>query len=95
MDKLRRYASKAEIGRCFGVSQPTVYKRVEGIKEEIKKGRYNRYAIADGLISIAVFADYSKYHKRLNDKNLRRTVKPFNLQEALTYLEPEGGDGGA
>lgn len=89
MDKLRRYANKAEIGRCFGISQPTVYHRVAGIEEEIKKGRYNRYAIADNLISIAVFADYSKYHKRLNDRNLRKTVPPFNMAEALAYLEPE------
>lgn len=95
MDKLKRYATKAELGRCFSISQPTIAKRVAGIEEEIKRGRYNRYAIADGLISIAVFADYSKYHKRLNDKNLRKTVKPFDLREALTYLEAEGSDGSA
>ena len=95
MDRLKRYATKAELCRCFSISQPTVAKRVKGIEEEIKRGRYNRYAIADGLISIAVFADYSKYHKRLNDKNLRRTVKPFCLREALEYLEVDGGDGGA
>lgn len=95
MDKLKRYATKAELGRCFSISQPTVAKRVKGIEQEMKRGRYNQYAVADGLISIAVFADYSKYHKRLNDKNLRRTVKPFCLREALEYLEVDGGDGGA
>ena len=82
----KRYMTKAELARCFGISPPTVYKRVAGIEEEIKRGRYNRYAIADGLISIAVFVDYEKYHKRLNDKNMRKTVPPFSMFEALQYL---------
>lgn len=87
MDKLRKYSTKAELSRCFGVSVPTVYKRVAGIEEEIKKGRYNRYAIADNLVSIPVFLDYAKYHKRLNDKNLRKTVPPFDEFEAMEYLK--------
>lgn len=84
---MKMYITKAELSICFGVSPPTVYKRVAGIEEEIKKGRYNRYAIADGLVSVAVFVDYMKYQKRLNDKKLRKTVPPFNMQEALEYLQ--------
>lgn len=88
---MHSYMNKAELSRCFGVSQVTVYKRVAGIEAEMEKGRYNRYAIADGLVSTAVFADYCKYQKRLNDRNLRRTVPAFNIQEAQSYLmELEG-----
>lgn len=83
---MKSYMNKAELSRCFGISPATVYRRVAGIEEEIKKGRYNRYAIADGLISAAVFADYAKYHKRLNDRNLRRTVPAFSMDEAKEYL---------
>lgn len=90
---VKMYVNKAELSRCFGVSPPTVYRRVAGIEEEIKKGRYNRYAIADGLVSVAVFVDYTKYQKRLNDRNLRKTVPPFNMQEAMEYLKELKSDG--
>ena len=86
---VKLYSTKADIGRIFNLSRPTVYRQVEGIKTEIEAGRYNKYAISDDRISIAVFADYMKYRLRLKDRNLRKTVPPFNLQEALTYLLPE------
>lgn len=80
------YATKAELARMFGLSPPTIYSRVAGIQQEIENGRYNRYAIADGLISVAAFIDYEKYHKRLADRNLKKTVPPFSMQEAMEYL---------
>lgn len=80
------YRTKAEIARLFRVSPPTVNSRVAGIQEEIGK-RYNRYAICEKLISLAVYIDYEKYHKRLKDKNLRKTVPPFDMTEAKRYLE--------
>ncbi len=86
MDKLARYMTKANLSRCFGVSLPTVSRRVKGIEEEIKRGRYTRYAIADNLICIPVYLDYTKYQKRLNDKNLRRTVPDFDDCAAMEYL---------
>lgn len=84
---MKLYANKAELSRQFGLSTPTVYKYVAGIEKEIASGRYNRYAIADGLVSVAVFADYAKYRKRLEDKNMRKTVPAFNMTEALEYLD--------
>lgn len=81
-----KYATKAGTARIFGISRDTVYNRIEGIKKEIGK-RYNDYAIVDNLVSLAVFADYYKYHKRLNDRNLRKTVPPFDMYEASRYLE--------
>lgn len=83
------YATKAEIARMFGVSPPTVYSRVAGIEKEIGQ-RYNRYAVCDKLISLAVYVDYEKYHKRLADKNLRKSVPAFNMAEARKYLAERG-----
>ncbi len=86
----KMYGNKTDIANTFNISLPTVYRRVKGIEKEIGK-RYNRYAIADNLISLAVFVDYQKYHKRLADKNLRKSVPPFDMYEARTYLEEVGG----
>lgn len=83
------YANKSDISKIFGISPSTVYRRIEGIETEIGK-RYNKYAILDNLVSIEVFADYLKYNKYLANKNLRKTVPPFNMADARTYLT-EGG----
>ena len=51
---------------CDGTT--TFYKRCDGIREQIKKGRYNRYAIGDGrptLVEYKVYLDYRKYGKYL------------------------------
>lgn len=80
------YATKAKIAKIFGVTPPTVYSRVAGIEQEIGK-RYNRYAIVENLISVAVYADFEKYRKRLGDKNLRKAVPDFNMEEALKYID--------
>ena len=85
------YANKAEISRIFGISQSTVYRRIEGIEAEIGR-RYNRHAVLEdnNLVSIEVFADYLKYNKRLADRNLRKHVPPFNMADAREYLVENG-----
>ena len=83
------YAKKTTIAKVFHISRQAVWHRQQEIEQEIGK-RYNRYAILDGLLSIEVFADYEKYRKRLRDRNLRKTVPPFSMEEALEYLQEEG-----
>lgn len=83
------YANKTTIAKVFHISCQTVWHRQQEIEQEIGK-RYNRYAILDGLLSIEVFADYEKYRKRLRDRNLRKTVPPFSMEEAREYLQEEG-----
>ncbi len=83
------YANKSTIAKVFGVTTPTVYKRVVGIEEEIGK-RYNQYALLDNLVSIEVFADYQKYRRWLKDRNLRKVVPPFSMEEAREYLLENG-----
>ena len=60
-----------------------------GIEEEIGK-RYNQYALLDNLVSIEVFADYQKYRRWLKDRNLRKVVPPFSMEEAREYLLENG-----
>lgn len=83
------YANKVTIASIFHVTRQTVYRRVLEIEKEIGR-RYNRYAILNDLVSIEVYADYEKYHKRLKDRNLRKTVPPFDMAEAREYLMEEG-----
>ena len=84
------YANKSDTARFFGISRNTVYKMIEGIETEIERGRYARCAIAEGLNNKAVFLDYMVNRKRLNDKNLRRTVPEFDMKKCYEYcLEKE------
>lgn len=60
------------------------YGKVKGIKAQIQKGRYNRYAlIEDGrmMVNYFVYWDYSKYRKRLEDDFEARRVPPFSPRE--------------
>ncbi|MCI9249900.1 MAG: hypothetical protein HFG99_12355 [Dorea sp.] len=83
------YANKSTIAQIFHVTRQTAWRRTREIEEEIGR-RYNRYAVLEGMVSVEVYADYEKYHKRLKDKNLRKTVPPFSMEEAREYLLENG-----
>ena len=70
------YANRKNLAALFGVTTQTVYRRVKGIEALIGE-RYNQYAVLDNLVSVAVYADYEKYHTRLEDKNLKMTRPAF------------------
>ncbi|MFI3172164.1 MAG: hypothetical protein R3Y58_07350 [Eubacteriales bacterium] len=83
VEKIRGYPYKniAGIAQEFGVSTQTVKERLQEIREQIKQGRYSRYAvIADGrivLINVYVFVDYLTYRQQLKDKNMSKHVPMF------------------
>ena len=79
------YANRKNLAKLFGITTQTVYRRVKGIEELIGE-RYKQYAVLDNMVSVAVFADYEKYHVRLQDKNLKKYVPPFDLKEAGAYI---------
>ena len=83
------YQNKTAICRTFGIGRQTMYRYEAGIREQIAQGRYNEYAIIDNEINVGVFADYIKYRRMLKDKNARKYVPPFNLQNALAMVVPE------
>lgn len=79
------YANKKNLAALFGVTTQTVQRRVKGI-EKLIGDRYNQYAILDNLVSVAVYVDYEKYHKCLEDKLTKKYVPPFDMKEAGAYI---------
>ena len=79
------YANKKTLAALFGVTTQTVYRRVKGI-ESLIGDRYNQYAILDNLVSVAVYADYEKYHTSLENKKLKKYVPAFDMKEAGAYI---------
>ena len=76
------YISRAGIIQQFKMSKSSVDKRLNEIKEEIKKGRYSERAfIKDGgfvFVNYLVFVDYLENRQKLLEPNARKEVKPFN-----------------
>ena len=84
------YMPKDKIAQEFSLSRSTVQGRVREIEEQIKKGRYNDYAvIRDGrilLINVLVFIDYMEYRKMLKDTNARKYVPAFRPEKIIHTL---------
>jgi len=72
------YLTRKRLAEDTGRTIRTVDKKIEGIKREVKKGRYSPYALADNLVNYYVYIDYLTFEKFLADKNLRKTVPEFN-----------------
>lgn len=85
MEQIRGYPymRKKQLMEEFHVSRSFVDKKVQGIEKEIKNGRYNRYAILDGMINVYVFMDYMKYESALNDMNAKKYVQGFGPDELM------------
>ena len=83
MEQIRGYPymSAKRLAEEFGCTTRTVFRRIEGIRQEIKKGRYNQYAILDGggnpRVNTYVYIDYEKYWKSLQDRNASKYVPAF------------------
>lgn len=68
----------------FHDGKTVFYNKVVGIREQIKKGRYGRYALIDGgkiRVSYPVYYDYSLYRDMLENKNTAKMVPPFSANE--------------
>ncbi len=90
--------TKKNLAAAFGISESTVQHRVRDIEKEIAAGRYGQHALCvDGrilLINPYVFYDYICNRQALMNKNARKTVPPFDIDEVRKYLgNPyEGGE---
>lgn len=84
------YRTIARLAKEEGISIGTVRNIVNEIRAEIKKGRYDEFAVSDGggiiRINYLVFNDYWKYRKHLKDKNLRKNVPPYNPAEQARVI---------
>lgn len=83
---VRDYLKKQQLAEEFGLCRSTVYKLVEGIRDQIGLGRYSPYAIADGLINRYVFIDYMTFGKRLNDSTMAPYVPAFKPEEIMRLV---------
>ena len=78
------YLTPRQLTEILGCSDRHARTIINGVREQITKGRYNRYAILDsGDIRVNIYAyyDYEKYRRLLNDKNACKVVPPFNPLE--------------
>ena len=67
------YMSVKQVAKEMDCSTRTVFSRIQGIKSEVKKGRYNDYAVLESdrspRVNFYVYIDY--------DKNQRKYVPTF------------------
>ena len=79
------YMSVRQIAKEMDCSTRTVFSRIQGIKKEIQKGRYNNYAVLESdrspRVNFYVYIDYEKYWKLLADKHARKYVPEFRPDE--------------
>ena len=59
--KVRRYEKAGYFRALYGIGKTTYQDRRDGIREQIKKGRYPEEAIQDRLVDKAVFWDYTHH----------------------------------
>ena len=79
--RAKPYLLTKDVAKEMGMCSRTAQGRIAEIKEEVKKGRYDEYAvIKDGgflLVNYLVLIDYMKWRERLKDKNARKSVPPY------------------
>lgn len=84
------YMHKEQLAQEFGICKSTVYNRLNEIRQEMKNGRYNDYAVIDDgklvLVNVLVFIDYLKYRKLLKDKNARKYVPEFQPEKLVQII---------
>lgn len=62
----------------FDICDSQAAKLIRGIKDEIENGRYNPYVVSGSRVNFYAVVDYNKYKSLLKDKNMRKTVPPFD-----------------
>ncbi|MCM1172108.1 MAG: hypothetical protein NC393_08260 [Clostridium sp.] len=86
-----------DLAKHLGISTVTVDKRCREIEKEIAQGRYSEKSLTKAggiiLINYLVFCDYLHYKDRLDNKNLRKTVPPYDpvswARELAIYITDE------
>jgi hypothetical protein len=79
------YKSRSQLAEIFGISTQTVDNRIKEIQSEVAAGRYGPHSVLKDVgyvaVNLYVFADYMTYRARLRNKNLRKSVPPYNAFE--------------
>jgi hypothetical protein len=94
-----------QLSKLTGDSTTTIRHRIPGIREQIRKGRYNEYVLIEAKkgtrINFYAYYDYEKYREALENRNTCKAVPPFDperiaqvcpvVQEVI-FVDSEGGD---
>lgn len=71
-----------QLSELTGDSTKTIRNRIPGIREQIRKGRYNEYALIEAKkgtrINFYAYYDYEKFREALENKNTCKAVPPFD-----------------
>lgn len=71
-----------QLSELTGDSAKTIRSRISGIREQIRKGRYNEYALIEAKkgtrINFYVYYDYDKFREALENRNTCKAVPPFD-----------------
>ncbi len=80
----RLFMTAEQLSEYEGMSGSHYRKIFNEIDEWIGEGRYPRASLTDGKprsVNYYVYRDYLTNRRMLKDRNLRKTVKPFNPAE--------------
>lgn len=79
------YMTTRQLRDYFDMGRTSMFTRIVELKEEIREGRYpKQILIEDGhftWVNFYAFADYLANRKFLLNKNLRKTVEPFCMED--------------
>lgn len=86
--KASPYKTISDLSEELGVSKVTIHARKKELEAE--KERYGPHTVISDcgivLINYLAWIDYLKYRARLKEKNLRKTVPPYNPMEVAREL---------
>ncbi len=84
------YITRGNISKQMSMSLNAIDVRIKELKEQIAKGRYSEFAIIkDGgfvMINYLVWIDYMGYRERLKEKNLCKSVPPFEPRKIASEI---------
>lgn len=96
--------SVKQLAELTGDSPSTIRHRINGIREQIKKGRYNEYVLIDAKkgtrVNFYAYYDYDKFREALANRNTSKAVPPFDperiaqicpVAQEVVFVD-EGGD---
>lgn len=88
---INQYGKTSYFRDMYGQSMGTVKNRKEGIRREIKSGRYPESALIERFIDKAVYADYNRFFKHLEGAG-RKYVPAYDPLEAMVLVRKMEGE---
>lgn len=94
-----------QLAELTGDCEKTIRSRIPGIREQIRKGRYNEYVLIEAnkgtRINFYAYYDYDKFREALENRNTCKAVPPFDPEriaqicpvvQEVVFVDSEGGE---